>query len=79
MKHPNRPIAAGVAAAGLSIARSAHAAGTELIRIALVGCGNRGSGAYLDALSTKAPDKARRAGRSLRQPLGDEPQKPFAA
>jgi predicted dehydrogenase len=55
MKHPNRPIAAGVAAASLSIAQSAHAAGTEVIRMALVGCGNRGSGACLEALSTKAP------------------------
>jgi predicted dehydrogenase len=42
---------------GLPIARSAHAAGTEVIRMALVGCGNRGSGACLDALTTKAPVK----------------------
>src|SRR6516225_7036439 len=42
---------------GLPIARSAHVAGTEVIRMALVGCGNRGSGACLDALSTKAPVK----------------------
>lgn len=30
-----------------------HAAGSDLIQIALVGCGGRGSGAVLDALSTK--------------------------
>jgi predicted dehydrogenase len=31
--------------------------GTDLIRMALVGCGNRGAGACRDALSTKAPVK----------------------
>jgi len=43
--------------AGLDVARTAHAAGSETIRIGFVGCGNRGSGACLDALSTKAPVK----------------------
>ncbi|MGV3774731.1 MAG: twin-arginine translocation signal domain-containing protein, partial [Verrucomicrobiales bacterium] len=38
---------------GLSIERSAHAAGSDLIKIALVGCGGRGSGAAAQALSTK--------------------------
>jgi predicted dehydrogenase len=42
---------------GLSIARSAHTAGKGTIRMALVGCGNRGSGACLEALSTNAPVK----------------------
>ena len=37
-------------AGGLSIARSAYAAGTERIRIALVGCGGRGSGAAANCL-----------------------------
>ncbi len=41
-------------AAGLSIGRSAHAAGSDLIRIALVGCGGRGAGAAHNALSTQA-------------------------
>ena len=41
-------------ATGLSIARSAHAAGSDLIRIALIGCGGRGTGAAINALSTKA-------------------------
>lgn len=44
-------IAAGAAAAGaLSVARSAHAQGTDVIRIALVGAGGRGTGAALNAL-----------------------------
>ncbi|MEW6305405.1 MAG: Gfo/Idh/MocA family oxidoreductase [Verrucomicrobiota bacterium] len=38
--------------AGLSIERSAHAAGSDVIKIALVGCGGRGSGAANQALNT---------------------------
>lgn len=46
--------AAAAVAAGLSVARGAHAAGSDLIRIALIGCGGRGTGAAINALSTKA-------------------------
>ena len=43
--------AAGAVLAGnLSIARSAHAAGSDVLRAALVGCGNRGRGAAVDWL-----------------------------
>jgi predicted dehydrogenase len=42
--------AAGVLAGGLSIARGAHAAGDDLLKIGLIGCGNRGSGAAVNAL-----------------------------
>ncbi len=42
---------AGAAAAELAIDRAAHAAGEEMeIKIGLVGCGGRGTGATLDAL-----------------------------
>ena len=37
-------------AAGLSVARSAHAAGDDTIKIGLVGCGGRGTGAANQAL-----------------------------
>src|SRR5438046_10435505 len=33
---------------------SVHAAGTDLIQVALVGCGGRGTGAAANALSTKS-------------------------
>jgi myo-inositol 2-dehydrogenase / D-chiro-inositol 1-dehydrogenase len=47
--------AAGLAlSSGLSLARAAHAAGSDTIKIALIGCGGRGTGAALNALSTKA-------------------------
>jgi myo-inositol 2-dehydrogenase / D-chiro-inositol 1-dehydrogenase len=50
--------AAGAAAfGGLSLARSAHAGENNTIKIALVGCGGRGTGAALQALSTKGPTK----------------------
>lgn len=45
--------AAGITAA--TLARSVHAAGSDLVRIALIGCGGRGTGAAINALSTKAP------------------------
>jgi myo-inositol 2-dehydrogenase / D-chiro-inositol 1-dehydrogenase len=41
-------------AGGLNVARSAHAAGSDTIRIGLIGCGARGTGAAVNALSTKA-------------------------
>jgi predicted dehydrogenase len=48
-------IAAGAAAFGsLALARSVHAAGDDTIRIALVGCGGRGTGAAANALATSS-------------------------
>ena len=48
-------ITAGAAAtAGLTIARSAHAAGSDVIKIALIGCGGRGTGAAVNALRNAA-------------------------
>ena len=42
-------LAAGTVA-GLSLARSSHAAGSDVIKIGLIGCGGRGSGAVVNAL-----------------------------
>ena len=47
-------VAAGAAATGLSIARSAHAQGSDVIKIALIGCGGRGRGAAINALANTA-------------------------
>src|ERR1041385_77157 len=44
-------IAAASALAGVAIP-SVHAAGSDLVRVALIGCGGRGTGAANDALST---------------------------
>ncbi|MBN8627809.1 MAG: Gfo/Idh/MocA family oxidoreductase, partial [Planctomycetes bacterium] len=43
-------VAAGAVAGSLSIARSAHAAGSDVLKVGLVGCGGRGTGAALQAL-----------------------------
>jgi myo-inositol 2-dehydrogenase / D-chiro-inositol 1-dehydrogenase len=43
-------LAAGGLAGGLSIARTAHAAGDDVLKIGLVGCGGRGTGAAVNAL-----------------------------
>ena len=44
-------------AGGLSLARAAHAAGSDTIRLALIGCGGRGTGAAAQALN--ACDRAK--------------------
>lgn len=41
---------APVALAGLDVVRGAHAAGSDRIRVGLIGCGNRGTAAAIDAL-----------------------------
>jgi myo-inositol 2-dehydrogenase/D-chiro-inositol 1-dehydrogenase len=50
--------AVGASVAGyLTIARTAHAGGDETIKMALIGCGGRGTGAACQALSTRGPVK----------------------
>ena len=48
---------AATAAAGLAVARTAHAAGSDELKIALLGCGGRGTGAAAQALNTDGPVK----------------------
>ena len=53
--------AAGVGAAiasQLSVARTAHAAGSDQIKIALVGCGGRGTGAASHLMNAGKDDKS---------------------
>ena len=48
-------VSAGVAlAGGLSVARSAHALASDQLKVALIGCGNRGRGAAADCLTADA-------------------------
>lgn len=46
-------VAGASLAGGLSVARGAHAAGSDVLRIALIGCGGRGTGAAYNALCAK--------------------------
>ena len=41
-------VSAGIAAGSLSMARCANAAGSDIIKVALIGCGGRGMGSLLD-------------------------------
>ncbi len=50
-------IAAGALAGGLAIGRSAHAAGDEVLKVGLVGCGGRGTGAAVNALNADKNNK----------------------
>jgi hypothetical protein len=45
------------AAASFTISRAAHSAGSDVIKISLIGCGGRGTGAAAQALSTKGSVK----------------------
>lgn len=47
-------VGAGLAGSTLTLARSVHAAGDDTIRIGLIGCGGRGSGAAKDALQVES-------------------------
>ena len=53
-------VVAGAAAAQLSVARGAHAAGNDELKIVLIGCGGRGTGAANDCMN---------AAKILNQPI----------
>src|SRR6266446_8220613 len=57
LKTTSAAVAGASVLGGLSIERSAFAAGSDTLKVALVGCGGRGSGAASQALSTEGPVK----------------------
>lgn len=75
-------VTAATLAGALSVRRSAHAAGTDSLRIGLVGCGGRGAGAVASALAVDSGvkltamadafiDRTREARDALRTQWGD--------
>src|SRR6266487_2319583 len=52
LKKTSSAVVGGTLLGGLTLERSAFAAGSDTLRIALIGCGGRGSGAADQALST---------------------------
>ena len=50
-------VVGGALAGGLTLGRSAHAAGSDLLKIGLIGCGGRGTGAAGNALTADANTK----------------------
>jgi myo-inositol 2-dehydrogenase / D-chiro-inositol 1-dehydrogenase len=82
-------VVAGTAATGLSLSRSAHAAGSDLMKVALVGCGGRGNGAIANrlnvgdnceivAVADAFQDKADNAAKSASQRQGGKEVASFA-
>src|SRR5262245_494530 len=63
--------AAAGAAAALSVAESAYAAGSDEIRIGVIGCGGRGSGAAKDALNASKGVKIVALGDAFRKRVDD--------
>src|SRR5690606_2778382 len=82
MKHSSAAMVGG-ALAGLSMQRFAHAAGSDVLKVGLIGCGGRGTGAAVNAMradpNTKItalgdafPDQIEHCRKLLsRQNLGD--------
>ena len=79
-------VAASTLAGQLSIARVAHAAGDETLKVAVIGCGGRGTGAVVQALNTLGPvklwamadlfeDKIERSLAALREKEEDRPDR----
>lgn len=54
LKTSTAAVVGGALAGGLSIARSAHAGGDDLLKVGLIGCGGRGTGAAAQALAADA-------------------------
>ncbi len=69
LKGSSAAIIGGTMAGTLSIGRSAYAAGDDQIKIALIGCGGRGTGAATQALSTKGNVKLIALGDAFRDRL----------
>lgn len=57
LKTTTTAVVGGTVLGGLAIERAAHAAGDDTLKIALVGCGGRGSGAASQALSAPGSTK----------------------
>jgi predicted dehydrogenase len=57
LKQSSLAVAAGTLAARLDIARAAHPDGDDCIRLGLVGCGGRGTGAAAQAMNTHGPTR----------------------
>ena len=61
-------------AGSLALGRSAHAAGSDMIKIGLIGCGGRGTGAAANAMNAGQGRQAGRHGRRLRRQGQEQPR-----
>ncbi|MBI2826524.1 MAG: Gfo/Idh/MocA family oxidoreductase [Planctomycetia bacterium] len=83
LKSTTTAAVAGALAAQMPIARSAHAAGSDVLKVGLIGCGGRGSGAAaqamkadpnvrLTAMGDAFADRLQNSLDAMRKELGDE-------
>ena len=83
LKGTTAAVAGASLAANLSVARSAHAAGDDIIKVALIGCGGRGTGAVVQmmnadkgvkliAVADAFEDNAGRAVRNITKHYADQ-------
>ena len=64
-------MAGGAVAGGLSLARAAHAFGSDEIQLGLIGCGGRGAGAAVQALNTASDENLNPNGPVKLVAMGD--------
>ena len=76
LKNSARLAATGAVASQLSISQSAWEAGSDEIKIGLVGCGGRGSGSAAQALKADDMTKQGRHGDTARIPAGGDADEP---
>ncbi|MHB0955954.1 MAG: Gfo/Idh/MocA family protein [Pirellulaceae bacterium] len=80
-------VVGGSVAATLGSARMAHASGSDILKVGLIGCGGRGSGAAVNAMNAEEnvrltaladlfPDQIEAAQKSLRGAIGEKYQVP---
>jgi hypothetical protein len=63
-------VAASAAAVGtLDLSRSAHAAGSDIIKVGMIGCGGRNAGAGAQALAADPGVRATLGGRASREDM----------
>ena len=83
LKNSTAAVVGGSLAASLGASRMAHAASDDTIKVALIGCGGRGSGAAINAmradenvkltvLADVFEDRVQRGKDTLMKPLGDK-------
>ena len=60
--------ATAISIGGLELARNAYAAGTDEVKIALVGCGGRGTGAAADAMGNHTHSNIKLSPWRMRSP-----------
>ena len=83
LKNSTTAAATGALATSLSLGRSAHASGNDRFNIALIGAGNRGTGAAADCLNAAEnvrlvavadlyEQRAKRSLKLLKENLGDQ-------